>query len=77
MNRRINNRDMPDHQPEEIKMNREFGLQPKALRGLFACAAVFATLAVVASIDLLSRHYGAGAQFATAAKSVTVVSITR
>jgi len=58
-------------------MNREFKLKLKALRGLFACAAVFATLTVVASIDLLSRHYGAQAQFATIAKSPRLVSTSR
>lgn len=52
-------------------MNREFNLQPKAFRGLFVIAALFAAFGIVTSVDQLSRHYGAEAQFAVA-KSVTI-----
>ena len=61
-------------------MNRSFQAKSQAksqaLRGLFACAALFVTLAIVGSIDLLSRHYGAEAQFA-AAKLIVIASDKR
>lgn len=54
-------------------MNREFNLQPTALRGVFVLAALFATFGIVTSVDQLSRHYGAAAQFA-ATKSMTIAN---
>ena len=53
-------------------MNRSFDAKSTTVRGFFACAAVFAALTIVASIDLLSRHYDAEAHFAAAARSITV-----
>lgn len=57
-------------------MNREFNLQPKAFRGAFVLAALFAAFSIVTSVDQLSRHYGAEAQFA-AATSMTVAKSGR
>jgi hypothetical protein len=61
---------------QELKMNREFNPPPKALRGVFVVAALFAAFVIVASVDQLSRHYGAEAQFA-AAKSVAIAKSGR
>lgn len=59
-------------------MNHEFNAKQNVLRGSFACAAVFATLTIAASIDLLSRHYGADAQLtAAAAAPIAVVANNR
>lgn len=57
-------------------MNREFNLQPKAFRGAFALAALFATFGIVTSVDQLSRHYSAAAQVA-AATSMTIAKSGR
>lgn len=55
-------------------MNRSFNVQSSALRTVFASAALVATLTVAASIDLLSRHYGAETQAAAAEAHVVAVA---
>ena len=57
-------------------MNRQANDKQQTIRTLCAGAAVFMTVAIVGSIDLLSRHYGAQAEFA-AAKSIVVASDKR
>jgi len=57
-------------------MNRQVNDKQQTIRTLCAGAAVFMTLVIVGSIDLLSRHYGAQAEFA-AAKSIVVASDKR
>jgi len=57
-------------------MNRQANDTQQTIRTLCAGAALVVTLVIVGSIDLLSRHYGAEAQFA-AAKSIVVASEKR
>lgn len=44
----------------------------KTIRAVCAGAAVFASLTMAASIDLLSRHYGETAQAAAPVQAVTI-----
>ena len=55
-------------------MNREFNPSKRSLRSVFASAAILAALLVLGSIDSLSRHYGAAAEFASAGNAVTLAA---
>jgi hypothetical protein len=52
-------------------MNRDFSASSRQARSILAVAAIVATMLVVGSIEGLSQHYGAEAQFASA-KPITV-----
>lgn len=54
--------------------NQQRNVRNQTLRTVCAGAAIFATLTVVASIDVLARHYGVVAQVTSLDKPVAVAS---